>query len=207
MLKLLNRFAWIIAILIWIQLGWFISYYFWFYFWKIISGIILWIIIKKLFLSENFIQDRLEFFANSIRNNYIWKEKEVEQKIIHHPSGASFNAKGFINKIEKEVEEDIEENAFMKKLKKIDIEEIKVIRFFPNKSEKFTVRAKNLIRIIKLITDKTGKTTFKSWELTKMYDFIIKNYKSDLSRREYDKIRSTVKDFIDEGGEIEIVKK
>jgi len=40
-----------------------------------------------------------------------------------------------------------------------------------------------------------------------MYDYIIKNYKSDLSRREYDKIRSTVKDFIDEGGELEIVKK
>jgi len=37
-----------------------------------------------------------------------------------------------------------------------------------------------------------------------MYDYIIKNYKSDLSS---DKIRSTVKDFIDEGGELEIVKK
>jgi len=43
----------------------------------------------------------------------------------------------------------------MKKLKKVDISEIKVIRFFPKESVSFTVRAKNLIRLIKLITDKT----------------------------------------------------
>ena len=132
-------------------------------------------------------------------NNILWeldvknlksKNKEIEEK----------------TKVEVKKEEK-EENLFMKKLKKIDISEIKVIRFFPNVSEKFTIRAKNLIKITKLIRDKTGKTSFKKGELSNMYDFIVKNYKSDLSRREYDKIRSLLKDFIDEGGEIEIVKK
>jgi hypothetical protein len=111
------------------------------------------------------------------------------------------------NKGNKDSVEKVEENSFMKKLKKVDISEIKVVRFFPKKSENFTIRAKNLIRVISLIVEKTGKSKFKANELDNMYDYVIKNYKSDLSRREYDKIRSTVKDFIDEGGEVEIVKK
>jgi len=101
----------------------------------------------------------------------------------------------------------IEENLFIQKLKKIDIEDIKVVRFFPKSWEKFTIRAKNLIRVSRLIIEKTWKTTFKSGELQNMYDFVIKSYKSDLSRREYDKIRSAIKDFIISGWEVELVKK
>jgi len=131
-------------------------------------------------------------------NNILWELNVSNLKTVSHLTS--------IKDIEVE-EENIEENSFMKKLKKVDISEIKVIRFFPKESVSFTVRAKNLIRIVVLIADKTGKTSFKKGELNNMYDYIIKNYKSDLSRREYDKIRSSIKDFIDEGGEIEIVKK
>ncbi|MDQ7009874.1 MAG: hypothetical protein Q9M94_06275 [Candidatus Gracilibacteria bacterium] len=95
----------------------------------------------------------------------------------------------------------------MGKLKKIEIDDIKVVRFYPNEGEDFRIRAKNLIKIVKLIIKNTGKTNFKAGELNDIYKYVLKNYKSDLSRREYDKIRSTIKDFIEVGGEVEIVKK
>ena len=102
---------------------------------------------------------------------------------------------------------DYSENEFMKKLKKVDVDDIKVVRFSPNTLDNFTIRAKNLMRISKLVIKQTGKNTFKWWELEGIYNYVIKNYKSKLSRREFDKLRSTLKDFIDDGWEVEIVKK
>jgi len=42
-------------------------------------------------------------------------------------------------------------NFFMEKLTKIDVSNIKVIRFFPKKSENFTIRAKNIMKLAVLI--------------------------------------------------------
>ena len=98
-------------------------------------------------------------------------------------------------------------NFFMEKLTKIDVSNIKVIRFFPKKSENFTIRAKNIMKLAVLIEWKMEKNIFKPWELLEVYNHVIKNYKTKLSRREYDKIRTSVKMFIDEWGRIEIVEK
>lgn len=79
MLKLLNRISWIISILIWIQLIWSLWLYYIWYEWNIILWIILWFFLKKLLLSENFIKERLEFFANSIKDNYMNLELKPEK--------------------------------------------------------------------------------------------------------------------------------
>ncbi len=99
------------------------------------------------------------------------------------------------------------ENSFMEKLENVNIDNVKVVRFIPKKSEKFTIRAKNLMRVSQLVIKQTWKTSFKPKELNGIYNYVIANYKSNLSRREYDKLRTTLKQFIDEGGEVEIVKK
>jgi len=84
MTKLLNRFAWFIAIWTWIWIG----VLFWYWFEKYLISIIAIIVIKFLFLSENFIVEKLDFFAKSIKNNYLEKwviiEKKSEEKIIEN---------------------------------------------------------------------------------------------------------------------------
>ena len=161
---------------------------------------VIFIIISTLYTKRFWDNLLWEFSLSNLKS----ENNDLEEDIIK-------NKEEKINKqyIEEnnDIEDGKEENPFMKKLKKVDIEDIKVVRFFPKSWEKFTIRAKNLIRVSKLIIEKTWKTSFKSGELQNMYDFVIKNYKSDLSRREYDKIRSTVKDFIISGWEVELVKK
>lgn len=70
MFKLLNRFAWIISIMIWLQFSFFIDRDWPFGEW-FIPFIIVLLIIKFWFLSWTFIKSRLEFFAKSISENYI----------------------------------------------------------------------------------------------------------------------------------------
>ncbi len=107
------------------------------------------------------------------------------------------------NKVDKESKDD----NFMEKLEWVNVDNIKVIRFIPVRSKKFTIRAKNLLRVTKLVTKQFWKNKFEAGELSSVYSYIIKHYKTKLSRREYDKIRTTIKEFIDEGGEVEVVKK
>ena len=98
MLKLLNRFAWILSILIWIQISWLFWFYYVWNFWNIIVWAIIWIFIKKLLLSENYLNERLEFFADSIKRNYIWNENSS----ISNKSNSPIIP---LNKIEKNIEE------------------------------------------------------------------------------------------------------
>ena len=110
--------------------------------------------------------------------------------------------------INNELHSDIEDtNEFMKKLTKVDVDNIKVVRFFPEWWDNFTIRAKNLMRLTKLIIKQTWKTHYKPWELEWIYNYVISNYKTKLSRREFDKLRTTIKDFIDNGWDVEIIKK
>ena len=95
----------------------------------------------------------------------------------------------------------------MQKLEKVDASFVKVIRFYPNVWKNFSIRAKNLSKIVLIITEHFNKNIFEAGELEEIYNYVIKNYKSNLTRREYDKIRSTIKDFIDVWGKIEIIKK
>jgi len=79
MFALLNRFAWIIAIAISLQFSFFVDRDWPFddgWFWVFIIVLFL---VKFFILSWWFIKDRLEFFANSLSNNYINSEKIVKK--------------------------------------------------------------------------------------------------------------------------------
>ena len=130
----------------------------------------------------------------------VWNEKTVKNT-------SKLQKKKQKIKKQKTKTETVWENSFMKKLEKVNVDNVKVIRLIPKKSGKFTIRAKNLMRVSKLIINQTWKTSFEPWELNWIYNYVVKNYKSNLSRREYDKLRTTLKNFINEGGEVEVVKK
>jgi hypothetical protein len=93
-------------------------------------------------------------------------------------------------------------------IEKIDVSWISSVKLSINKQEKPTqLRAENLIKIAKLITNTYKKTEFKPWELKKAYKLIESDYKSELSPAQYLKIRTLVKRFVDEGWSIELIKK
>ena len=140
-------------------------------------------------------------------NKEIDKNKEIDENINKEIDKNKEIDEGIKNDKVKDIQKKEKNNFFMEKLTKIDVSNIKVIRFFPNKSENFTIRAKNIMRLAVSIEWKMKKNNFKPWELLEVYNHVIKNYKTKLSRREYDKIRTSIKMFIDEWGRIEIVEK
>ena len=152
-----------------------------------------WIAPSSTIIQKREIQDNVKIGIGSVVLNNIDKNKEIDE--------------GIKNDKVKDIQKKEKNNFFMEKLTKIDVSNIKVIRFFPNKSENFTIRAKNIMRLAVSIEWKMKKNNFKPWELLEVYNHVIKNYKTKLSRREYDKIRTSIKMFIDEWGRIEIVEK
>ena len=98
MTKLLNRIALLLSILIWFWITFLIYWFFWGfrYFWWddsivfIMFSAFVWLIFKKIFLSENFIIERLNFFSKQIetkilesKSTYSKKDKvNLEDKIV-----------------------------------------------------------------------------------------------------------------------------
>jgi hypothetical protein len=70
------------------------------------------------------------------------------------------------------------------------------------------IRAVNLIKIVKLIIDNFDwKTSFKPLELKKVYEYVKDNYKSDLSKDNYDKIIEILDWFVMNGWDVKFVEK
>lgn len=99
------------------------------------------------------------------------------------------------------------EFAINKKIENIDISNIKMIEFdFAWK--KIKIRAVNLIKIVKLVIDNYAeKTKFKPKELLETYKYIKENFKSELSRENYNKIVEIMEEFVNVWGEIKIIEK
>lgn len=91
MFKLLNRLSYIISF----NLGFLICFYFLLWNWwrisddemvlVIIFGLLLWLLIKKIFLSKKFIESRLEFFASALqerlKDNYNFEKRDIKHKV------------------------------------------------------------------------------------------------------------------------------
>lgn len=93
------------------------------------------------------------------------------------------------------------------KIKDIDASEYSWIKFILNTGEKVQIRAVNLIKIVKGLTNDFEKTSFEKWELAEKYDYVIKHYKSDLSKANYDKIVEILKKFVEEWWNVKPIKK
>ena len=81
MFKLLNRFAWLIAIAIWFQFsllvdrdGPFDDEGFWMF-------LIVTLLVKFVILSNKYITSRLDFFAQSLSKNYLWTQSSTSKEL------------------------------------------------------------------------------------------------------------------------------
>lgn len=88
-------------------------------------------------------------------------------------------------------------------ISKVELWKTKEVIFKTNEDKDFSTKLENIIKIVLFITDKYWKTEFKPAELQSTYDYIIKNYKSELDKKSYDLLVWYMKNFVEKWGEIE----
>ena len=111
------------------------------------------------------------------------------------------------NNIEDIVENKWEEKIINQSIKNIDVSNYKSVKISINNWKTVQIRAVNLIKISKLITSTHKKTNFSPNELSDTAEYIKENYKSELSKNNYDKVISILDNFIKEWWEVELIKK
>jgi hypothetical protein len=89
-------------------------------------------------------------------------------------------------------------------LDKIDLWDKKSINFIYSDGRKVKIRAKNLVKMWMIVVKQAWKNTFEKWELKETYDYIKNNYKSELTKKDYDKIIEIIESFIQTWWKIEI---
>lgn len=92
-------------------------------------------------------------------------------------------------------------------IKNVDVSDIESVKFNGNNKKNFSIKSKNLFKIVVLITTNSEKTSFEAGELQEIYDNVVRNYKSELSEADYKKVLWVIKDFVEVGGSVEINKK
>ncbi len=91
---------------------------------------------------------------------------------------------------------DTTENNFNKRILKTDISGIEKVKIEINDDQVFKTSKENVMKIIYFVTDKFWKTEFEKWELEDVYDYIVQNYKSELDKETYERIRGVFKSFV-----------
>lgn len=94
-----------------------------------------------------------------------------------------------------------------KKIKDIDVSNIESIRLNIIGKKSINIKSQNLFKIITFITSNFWKEEFISWELNDVYKYWLKNYKSNLNEKDYEKINSIIRNFVEYWWKIEIIKK
>lgn len=102
---------------------------------------------------------------------------------------------------------DEQEFVINKKIKEIDVSSYSSIKFIFNNWKTVSIKTVNLIKLAFIIIKKTWKSFFDAWELEKDYKFIIKNYKSELTKQNYERIKEVMKEFVKVWGEVRLIKK
>ncbi len=92
-----------------------------------------------------------------------------------------------------------------KDLDKFDIQDKKIISFIFDDWKIIKIRAKNLIKMWMIVIKQSWKNHFEKWELRDTYKFVKNNYKSELSKKDYDRIIEIIENFIEIWWKIEIV--
>lgn len=157
---------------------------------RVIAFMLVWwimIYISSIYKSMWFkIKDDLNFTFNE----KIWYDNEV--------------SKNDTSKITTNNDIENKESLINKDLDKIDLWDKKSITFSFNDWKKIKIRAKNLIKMWLIVTSRAWKNTFNKWELKTTFDYIKKNYKSELSKNDYEKIIWIIENFIEIWGSVEI---
>jgi len=163
---------------------------------RVAALIILWvlfIIISTRYTKKYWNNITKELSFDNLKNNN--KLKNINQK----------NKENLENNITKEKNLD-NDYLINNEIKDIDVSNIKSVQLIFS-DKKINIRAINLIKISKKIINNSWKNKFEKWELESTYNFIKENYKSELSKDNYNKILELVKTFVKEWWEIKLIER
>jgi len=163
---------------------------------RVVALIVIWIlfiIISTRYTKKYWNNINKEFSIKNLTNE---KSKYSPDKKIVKPNKKP--------EIKKQVTE--KTNLINKEIENIDVWNISSVQFI-FKDETINIRAVNLVKIVKMVTDWYWKTKFYKYELKEIYSYIKNNYKSELSKTNYDKIISIIERFIKEWWEVKLVEK
>lgn len=97
--------------------------------------------------------------------------------------------------------------SLAKTLEGIDVMSIDRVEFSPTGGKPFHTQRESLKKIAVLVTTKFKKTSFSENELKPVYDYIVSNYVSELTKTDYEKIRDIFEQFVNAGGEVKLMRK
>lgn len=140
-------------------------------------------------------------FGNTLNNEFNLKNLFPKQNLPKEGAEEEIS--------EKEIaEKNMKKSSIQEDIEKTVIEgEIIWVRMFINGTDKpVQIRAKNLLKIAKLIENTHHKNEFSPGELSDIYTLVTQNYKSTLPAEQYKKIEEIVAQFVKYGGKMEFVK-
>lgn len=94
----------------------------------------------------------------------------------------------------------------MSSLGQVDITNISGITFLPKVWKWFQVKTSNVKRLAVYVTTNLGKTTFDAEELRSIYNHVIENLQSNLSKTDFNIVQWKINEFVQSGGEVKIEK-
>lgn len=94
----------------------------------------------------------------------------------------------------------------MNSLIQVDISNVESIKFITNGTKGFIIKTPNIKRLAIYITTKLAKTTFEAEELRNIYNHVVENLQSNLSKTDYNIVQGKINEFVQSGGEVKIEK-
>lgn len=89
-------------------------------------------------------------------------------------------------------------------IENINISDIVSVKFYPNKGKVFISKAQNLKKIVKLILEEKPSGNFSANELLDTYNYLIENYKTSLSKRDFNLLNWSIYNFVKNWWKVEI---
>ncbi len=90
------------------------------------------------------------------------------------------------------------------KIRDIDISNISEVFLVPNNHNIIHLKTKNFYKIVKAIIDETHKYYFEPNELRRLYEYVLQNYETSLSKDEYASMKDILDVFVENGWKVEI---
>lgn len=136
----------------------------------------------------NFFRDIQKNPEETIQSN---ETTITEEKSVQTPKAPTVNS---------------ESTDLMNSLSQVDITNISGITFLPKAWKWFQVKTPNIKRLAVYISSKLWKTTFEVEELRNIYNHVVKNLQSNLSKTDYNIVQGKINEFVQSGGEVKIEK-
>lgn len=148
-------------------------------------------------------------YSKRFWDNMKWEFSMDNLKDKNNSPTISSSKKNKNNINKKETKQITKKEDFLinEEIKNIDVSDLKSVQFIFNNNKKISIRAVNLMKIVKLlIRSFDWQTEFKKNELKDIYDYVKDNYKSNISKSNYDKITTILEEFVKQGWKINLIK-